>query len=377
MSAPPPAGPRSPLAIAPGQTTFTHTQIQALAQAARWRDHPPEAALNLLLHAAVTSGLDPFREQIRLLHRTEVVTTVSGQEKLEQRWSVETSIHGFRILGHRAAHDRGVRLETSEPLFYDDRARDWVQAWPYDTPPVAAKYTITAVHSDGHRETAVGVVHYDEFVKTTIGGDPSRGWAKMPRHMLAKCAEADAWRRLFPHELGWLQLADSADTANEPTSAHSDSLAQPATPRNTVAVLGAPRISSDTTVAATADATGDTPTATQAARASTPTSTAEPDPTPTEEASADTAGATAPAVRRTPRTVTRRRATTTDPSPAQQFLDSAATALRRDSAGVLGWAAQQLGRQIDGPSDLSTDDLARLQSALPAPAPAPDDDTKS
>ncbi|MFD8248160.1 recombinase RecT [Nocardia sp. NPDC059691] len=377
MSAPPPAVPRSPLAITPGQTTFTRTQIQALAQAARWRDHPPEAALNLLFHAAVTSGLDPFREQIRLLHRIEVVTTVSGQEKIEQRWSVETSIHGFRILGHRAAHDRGVRLETSEPLFYDDRARDWVQAWPYDTPPVAAKYTITAVHSDGRRETVVGVVHYDEFVKTTIGGDPSRGWAKMPRHMLAKCAEADAWRRLFPDELGWLQLADSTATANEPTSAHSDSLGQPATPRNTVEVLGAPRISSDTTVAATTEATGDTPAAPQAGRASAPTSTAEPDSGPTEEASADTAAATAPAAQRTPRTVTRRRAATTDPSPAQQLLESAATALGRDSAGVLGWAAQQLGRQIDGPGDLSTDDLARLQSALPAPAPAPAGDTKS
>ncbi|MEU2042723.1 recombinase RecT [Nocardia niwae] len=377
MSAPPPAGRRSPLSIAPGQIAFTATQIQALAQAARWPDHPPEAALNLLLHAAVTSGLDPFREQIRLLHRTEVVTTVSGQKKLEQRWSVETSIHGFRILGHSAARDRRVLLDTSEPLFYDDRARDWVQAWPYGTPPVAAKYTITAVQSDGRRETVVGVVHYDEFVKTTIGGDPSRGWEKMPRHMLAKCAEADAWRRLFPDELGWLQLADSTDAANEPTSAHSDSLGQPATPRNTVDVLGAPQTSSDTTVGATTQATGDTPAAPQAARASAPTSTAEPDPAPTEEASADAAAATAPAVRRTPRTVTRRRAATTDPSPAQQFLDSAATALRRDSAGVLGWAAQQLGRQIDGPSDLSTDDLARLQYALPAPAPAPDGDTKS
>ncbi|WP_280311190.1 recombinase RecT [Nocardia abscessus] len=375
MSAPTATGPRSPLSITSGQTAFTDAQIKALHLAARWPIDPPEAALSLLFHAAVTSGLDPFREQIRLLHRREAVVTESGQTAIEQRWSVETSIHGFRILGHGAARDRGVLLETSEPLFYDDRARDWVQAWAYGTPPVAAKYTITAVHPDGRRETVVGVVHYDEFVKTTLGGDPSRGWAKMPRHMLAKCAEADAWRRLFPDELGWLQLADSADTANEPTRARSDGLGQHATPRNTLDALGAPRIASDTTVTATA-ATGDTPDSPRAAQAPAPTSTAESAPASTEEASVDATAATAAAARRASRTVTRRRAATTDPSPAQQFLDSAATALRRDSAGVLGWVAEQLGRQINGPSDLSADDLARLQSALPAPAPEPDADTK-
>ncbi|MBF6195931.1 hypothetical protein U8260_29235 [Nocardia sp. CDC192] len=81
----------------------------------------------------------------------------------------------------------------------------------------------------------------------TVAGDPSRGWAKMPRHMLAECAEADAWRRLFPDELGWLHLADSADTANEPARAHPDSLGQPTTPRSTLDVLGTLRTSSDTT----------------------------------------------------------------------------------------------------------------------------------
>ncbi|MBF6341276.1 recombinase RecT [Nocardia abscessus] len=372
MSTPTVVGPRSPLALDPEQTEFTDVQIEALRLIARWRTDPPAAALNLLFYGAVTSGLNPFLEQIRLLQRRETVATARGTQ-IEERWSVETSIHGFRIAGRRAARKLGLLLQSSKPLFHDDRARGWVDAWPYDTPPVAAQYTLTAAHPDSRVETVDAVVHYCEFVKTTLSGAPSQGWEKMPCHMLAKCAEADAWRRLFPSELGWLRLADSTDTANEPTSARPDTTDQHTDPQDAVDLLGPPRIPSDPSAAADAT-TADTPAITPVGRRA---AAANPAPAPANAISGDTATTTASPAKRAARAATgRRRAATATNERVQEFLTAAATTLGCDADGVLGWATEQLERPISTIGDLDGDDLARLWSALPPPSSVEENDAK-
>ncbi|WP_109530020.1 recombinase RecT [Nocardia aurea] len=362
MSAPQSPPPLSPLAIAPEQERFTDTQISALALISRWTTTPPTAALNLFFHSAVTCNLDPFREQIRLLLRREPVVNARGTE-FEERWSVETSIHGFRILGARAAQKRGVILETSPPLFYDDRSRTWDAAWPHATDPVAAHYTITAIHPDNRRETVDGIVHFDEFAKFTQSGAPTRGWARMPRHMLAKCAEADAWRRLFPDELGWLSLADSADITNEHTSTNpSDSApaAQQAPSRSVTHLLGKPSTPTDRAV----------PTDTTAEPADTARNEqpviSEPGASGVPAPEAKSAQATTSA-RRPPRpTATRRRTpAAADHDAIEAFVVDAAAALRRDAAGVLVWATEQLGRQIGHLDELTAQELETLRSNLP------------
>ncbi|WP_331758238.1 recombinase RecT (plasmid) [Nocardia sp. NBC_01377] len=365
MSAPQSPPPLSPLAIVPEQGRFTDTQISALALISRWTTTPPTAALNLLFHSAVTCNLDPFREQIRLLLRREPVETLTGGTKFEERWSVETSIHGFRTLGARAAQKRGVILEKSTPLFYDDRSREWDDAWPYDTDPVAAQYTITAIHLDGRRETVEAIVHFAEFAKLTLHGAPTRGWARMPRHMLAKCAEADAWRRLFPDELGWLSLADSADITNEHTTTTSDSApaAHQAPSRTVTHMLGKPNAPTDRAVPA--DTARTEPQATSEHGASG-------DPAPEQKAGAAPAATTSTKRAPRPAAMRRRPSAAVDPDTAQAFVADAATALHRDAEGVLLWATEQLGRQVSQPDELTVQDLATLQSALPTDASGPD-----
>ena len=371
---------RAPLTLTAEQTEFTDIQIQALGLVSGWHTEPPAAALHLFFHAATTSGLDPFHEQIRLLQRREPVATANGGTRIEQRWSVETSIHGFRILGHRAARDRGALVERSDPSYYDERSRQWCDAWPYDTPPVAARCELSAVYVDGNHESAVGVVHYAEFVKATIDGAPTRGWEKMPCHMLAKCAEVDAWRRLFPQELGWLRLADGADTANNsiPVDSTTATTRRP-TQRRPIEVLGEPPTPSTTpTPTATATATA-TPASKTGVTSTQTASSADPADEPAKKASSDSTPPEVPTARRGARRPAAGRSVnaTTGVESRSALLATAATTLRRDPAGVLAWATQQLGRPINEADQLTDADLPRLQAALPAPAPAVQDDDQA
>jgi hypothetical protein len=71
------------------------------------------------------------------------------------------------------------------------------------------------VYRRGITRPFVGLVHYVEYVQTNRDGSPIRMWAAMPRHMLAKCAEADAIRRGFPEETAGLYVDDELRAADD------------------------------------------------------------------------------------------------------------------------------------------------------------------
>ncbi|WP_280426798.1 recombinase RecT [Nocardia carnea] len=219
--------PRSPLQITADQTEFTAAQLEVLRT--MWSSEPPQEWVTLFFHSVATSQLDPFREQIRLLHRSEHVRTESGKEEIEKRWSIETSIHGFRVLAYRAAALHNLRICERNVHWYDDHLRVWVEAWPYDEPPPSARFTIGVTDADDQLNHYYAVAHFTEYAKTTSTGIPTRGWARMPRYMLAKCAEAAVLQAVFPDDLGWLTLTDSAATPHH-IEGHTDKR-QPVTPR--------------------------------------------------------------------------------------------------------------------------------------------------
>lgn len=296
--------------ISPDQETFTPDQLAALTSMGVV--NAPESSLALFLHTIQQTRLDPFREQIRLIARPNDFDTQSTDGA--PRWSIETGIDGFRITGRNRARTLDLTVSLPGPEYLNPTTGAWQDYWlDADVPPPVARQTILVTHPDGRVESSTGVCHFAEFVKIADRGDPTEidplsreqrlgGWGPMPAHMIAKCAEAQAWRRAFPAELGGLNLSSALT--------ESDHLGPSPKPDYLVPLSGLPT---------------ETP-----AKPSTRTQ-------PT-------------------------RSTNASPRAQISTLGQLGTALGKTSqAEVLAWASQQLGRTVSRTNEINTADWTTLQ----------------
>lgn len=200
--------PLSSLAIQPEQTQFTPAQVAALKQLGI--DDAPEGDLAVFFHQAKRSGLDPFAKQIYMIgRRTKVGGYGNGPERWETKYTIQTGIDGYRLNGRRAAEKAGEKIRTDGPYWHGTEG-GWTDVWIDRKPPAAAKFTI---FRDG--EAFTGTAMYTEFVQTSGTGEnqrPTGMWQKMPANQLAKCAEAQAWRKAYPEDFSGIQLEDSTQT---------------------------------------------------------------------------------------------------------------------------------------------------------------------
>jgi hypothetical protein len=103
--------------------------------------------------------------------------------------SVQVSIDGFRLIAERTGNYAG----QDEPEFVMNEQNQMI----------AAKVTVYKFSPSGQRyPAAVGVAYWGEYAQN------SPMWSKMPRTMLAKCAEALALRKAFPQELSGLYTSE-------------------------------------------------------------------------------------------------------------------------------------------------------------------------
>jgi phage recombination protein Bet len=173
---------------------------------------------NLFVAAARRAGLDPFRRQI-----SAIVFSKGNAEK--RRMAIITTIDGLRSIAGRSLR---YRPDDQEPSFaYDAELKG-------PTNPLGIDRVMVRVYirDQGGNEwhPVVGVAYWSEFApvadewvddertgKRKPSGrqylDPKSQWAKMPRLMLAKCAEAVALRRAFPEDLSGLYEASELDRA--------------------------------------------------------------------------------------------------------------------------------------------------------------------
>ncbi|WP_164911914.1 recombinase RecT [Mycobacteroides franklinii] len=194
------------LVIADSQTEFTPAQVEALLKQLGVND-APSGDLGVFFHAAKRTGLDPFNKQIYMIGRNTKVGGYGGApERWEMKYTIQTGIEGYRVVGHRIARREGIGRPFARRLFCG-RDGVWRDVLIEDGPPVAAKAEITC---DG---ALVGeaVVKFVEYAQTTRQGELAGQWRDKPTVMIGKCAEAAAWRAAFPNDFAGIYEAAEFD----------------------------------------------------------------------------------------------------------------------------------------------------------------------
>jgi phage recombination protein Bet len=174
------------------------------------------------MHVAAQMGLDPLRKQIYAF--------VFNKDKPDRRrMTIIVGIDGFRAVAKRSGE---YRPDNRAPRFVTDPAVVDEARNPLGL--VSAEVSVFQ-HSHGAWHEVTAIAFYDEFAPIVEGGkwttdeetgrrvfkkdgsmmlDPAKdNWRKMPRQMLAKCAEAQAIRRAWPEDLSAIYADEEIDRA--------------------------------------------------------------------------------------------------------------------------------------------------------------------
>jgi len=138
--------------------------------------------LQLFIHVAKRSGLDPFAKQIHAVKR-------------QGKMTIQVGIDGFRLIADRT----GAYAGSDEPLFDNEKK------------PTRATVTVYKMVG-GVRCPFTATARWDEYFP---GAPQDFMWKKMPCTMIAKCAEALALRKAFPAELSSLYAPEEMDQADK------------------------------------------------------------------------------------------------------------------------------------------------------------------
>lgn len=134
-----------------------------------------------LMKIAALRRLNPMLQQIHFVKRK---ANVNG--KWIERWVSQVGIDGFRAL----AEETGRYDGQDEPEFERDDNGNLI----------CAK---VRVYKKGISRPFVGVAYFSEYAQYTDGGLTAM-WRDKPHVMLAKCSEAQGFRKAFPQQLGGL-----------------------------------------------------------------------------------------------------------------------------------------------------------------------------
>lgn len=165
--------------------------------------------LAVFLHACRQLRLDPLLRQAFWIRRKQKDGTYRG--------ALQVGIDGFRAIAE------GSGLYAGAEAIEHRGQIEWSYKGKTIIVPELSRATVWKVVA-GHKSAFVGEAHWIEFCPASEGEQFM--WARMPRHMLGKCAEAQALRRAFPAQLGSLELADDNQAADGTVSVTEDKTRQ-------------------------------------------------------------------------------------------------------------------------------------------------------
>jgi phage recombination protein Bet len=148
----------------------------------------PLPELAVFLHACRQLQLDPLLRQAYWIRRGD-----------PPKGTLQVGIDGFRAIAERT----GVYAGSEQAVF-----RGHVQVEKERYVPELAVVTVWKIVA-GHKAAFTGESRWAEFYPGP--GPVGAMWRKMPHHMLAKVAEAQALRKAFPAQLGATALADDVE----------------------------------------------------------------------------------------------------------------------------------------------------------------------
>lgn len=223
------------LTLAADQQAWNDRQLAALKHMGV--EDAPAGDLDVFMHVAQRTGLDPFAKQIYMIGRSAKVRDANGNERWGTKYTIQTGIDGYRLTADRAARQHGDLLEQEDPVWCGEDGV-WRDAWlDAKNPPAAARVVVL---KNGRRYPAT--VSYAEYVQTDKQGNPTSMWRRMPANQLAKCAEAQALRKAYPNDLANLYTDEEmgqADTEPGPAPSRGGGL-RGAVSRHRAAAGGAP-----------------------------------------------------------------------------------------------------------------------------------------
>lgn len=196
----------SALALSADQDYWNDKQLAALRHMGVENAHGGDLAV--FHHVCQRTGLDPFARQIHMIGRN---SKNQRTNEWETKYTIQTGIDGFRLIGRRAA-DRAhetISVEAPQWAHEDGSWRDvWMPKWGL---PIAARVLL---RRNGEPFTAVAL--FDEYKQTKRDGGLTSMWAQRPAGQLAKCAEALAWRMAFPQDLSGIYADEEMGQADRP-----------------------------------------------------------------------------------------------------------------------------------------------------------------
>ena len=165
--------------------------------------------LQLFLWVAKRHRLDPFTRQLHLVRRWDKNAEAGDGKKGAYVATIQVGIDGYRQMASRYP-DFGSVSEAEYEMGQSKM-------------PVWARVRVL---KKGMSEPSVGVAYWDEYAPD-LTQPGAFMWKKMPRHMLAKCAEAIALRKAYP-DLADIYTEDEMARTNSEHTASGRQITGPA-----------------------------------------------------------------------------------------------------------------------------------------------------